>query len=164
MVFRPEVWHNNRKPVDLNIQRAAVSLSKAHSKRNRQRCYYLIGHQLWVNTHYDTYDTVCEIGRIVTLPWRRQRERRFRSNWGGGGDPLTAAAAVPLVLTEKRGGLSSVTTQYRGGKPAVLCGDAEYVESQRAGGQSVSTGEQVELFALARPLSGCYANTITLAS
>lgn len=48
-------------------------------------------------------------------------------------------------------------TQNRGGEPAVPCEDAEYVESQRAGGQSVSTGEQVELVALAstKPLSGC---------
>lgn len=30
-------------------------------------------------------------------------------------------------------------TQYRGGEPAVPCGDAEHVESQRAGGQSVSS-------------------------
>lgn len=30
-------------------------------------------------------------------------------------------------------------------KPAAVRGDAEHVESQRAGGQSVSTDEQVEL-------------------
>lgn len=29
--------------------------------------------------------------------------------------------------------------QYRGGEPAGPCGDAEHVESQGAGGQSVST-------------------------
>lgn len=81
-----------------------------------------------------------------------------------GAGPLTAAAAVVTELIEEYRGLSSVTgyhlclvgrrdtgaTQYRGGEPAVPCGDAEHVESQRAGGQSVSIEAQVELlFALA---------------
>lgn len=74
-----------------------------------------------------------------------------------GAGPFPAAAAVCVRSPSRsnvRVGPSSVTgyhlcpagtTHYRGGEPAVPRGDAEYVESQRAGGQSVSTDAQVEL-------------------
>lgn len=68
--------------------------------------------------------------------------------------PLTAATCGASRGEGKRSSLNRShlcllgrteegTRQSRGGEPAA-CGDAEYVESQRAGGQSVSTEAQVE--------------------
>lgn len=99
------------------------------------------------------------------------RGGRFRSNWGrslnrsdstngahrGIGGGLSSVTGYHLCLVGRR---DTGATQYRGGEPAVPCGDAEYVESQRAGGQSVSTEVQVELFARAKPLSGFQANRL----
>lgn len=90
------------------------------------------------------------------------RERRFRSNWGR--SVITAAVAYNRSWSRSDWGGKSVvgnrtptSGSRRGGvetrgrrsieaaKPAAVRGDAEHVESQRAGGQSVSTDEQVEL-------------------
>lgn len=88
-----------------------------------------------------------------------------------GAGPSPAAAVVPRRSSEQVEWLSSVTqttsglwaletrgaTQYRGGEPAVPCGDAKHVESPGARGQSVSTDGQA---GGAWPLSGFQTNRL----